>query len=366
MARPNPLREYYDSIDAMMIPYGDQATIVAQCDVAELEYAAIRKAAGLMDGSHRGLLRLTGNDRLDFLHRLVTHDCKSMKPGDVRRAFILNTKGRITADLLIVHAAGHTLIDTDVHQAAGVAQELERLLFGEDVRIEDLSESHHRVSLHGPAAAEVLNWWRDGAPAEGMDSFDYAYEEVGVPGLHIWAPARAGAGDSLHRFADQAASLAEVFGLRFIGWMAWNIARVEAGRAMFHIDFGPDNLPHEAGEPVMREAVSFTKGCYRGQEIVARMQSRGHPARRLVGFRVRGGALPVAGVNVLAAEAPDSPIVGAVTSSTLSPMLGAVPIGLAMVQWSFHAPGTTLHIPAEGRTVAAEVVEIPFYLQERP
>src|SRR5687768_6394120 len=129
MARPAPLQTYYESVDAMMIPYGDQATIVAQCDLAELEYAAIRKSVGLMDGSHRGLLRLTGKDRLDFLHRLLTQDCKSMKPGDVRRAFILDAKGRIIADLLVVHDEAHTLIDTDIHQAGAVAAELEKLLF---------------------------------------------------------------------------------------------------------------------------------------------------------------------------------------------------------------------------------------------
>ena len=355
MDRPSPLRDHYEAIDAMMIPYGDRTTIVGQCDVAELEYATIRKAVGLMDGSHRGLLRLTGKQRLDFLHRLVTNDCKSMKPGQVRRAMILDAKGRITADLLIVHDGAQTLIDTDIHQAAAVAQELERLLFGEDVRIEELSESYHRVSLHGPAAAKVLQWWLD-SPELSKESWTFRYDEVGEPAVHIWARR-----DPLRRFAEQAEALGERFGLRFIGWMSWNIARVEAGRAMFHVDFGPNNLPHEAGEQVVSEAVSFTKGCYRGQEIVARMHSRGHPARRLVGFRGRGDALPVAGVDVRASDAPDAAVVGAVTSSTLSPMLGAVPIGLAMIKWGFHEPGTTLYLPAEGRNVPVQVQATPFY-----
>jgi tRNA-modifying protein YgfZ len=353
MARISPLKSYYDSIDAMSIPYGPDGSVVGQCDAVELEYAAIRKSVALMDGAHRGLLRLTGRDRLDFLHRLVTQDCKGMTPGEVQRAFVLDAKGRILADLLLIHGDTQTLIDTDVHQAAGVAQELKRLLFGEDVRIEDLSESFHRISLHGPAAGEVLGWWRDAAPPEALDS---RYDETGEGAVHIWAPA-----GSLARFADRAESLAEVFKLRFIGWMAWNIARIEAGRPVFNVDFGPDNLPHEAGPEIVGEAVSFTKGCYRGQEIVARMHSRGHPARRIIGFRVEGQSLPVAGVPVLAGEAADAPVIGAVTSSTLSPMLGAVPIGFAMVKWGHHEVGQKVYIPAEGRNVPATVHAMRFY-----
>ena len=351
--RTSPLQSHYESIDAATVPYGSQATVIAQCDAVELEYAAIRKSVALMDGSHRGLLKLTGRDRLDFLHRMVTNDCRSLQPGQVGRAMILNAKGRIMADLLVIHAAEQTLIDTDIHQAATVAQELEKLLFSEDVQITDLTDTHHRVSLHGPASAHVLDWWR----GNGSDpSMDYRYDETGEAGIHIWTQAQ-----TLSRFADASPTLYEKFKLRFIGWMAWNIARIEAGRAMFHIDFGPDNLPHEAGPDVLREAVSFTKGCYRGQEIVARMHSRGHPARQLVGFRVEGDALPVAGVGITAEDSPEAPVVGAVTSSTLSPMLGAVPVGFAMMKWSFHEVGQRLYIPAEGGRVPATVHPLPFH-----
>ncbi len=340
-----------------MIPYGPDRQIVGQCDVVEIEYAAIRKSVALMDGSHRGLIRLTGKDRLDFLHRLTTQDCRGMKAGQVRRAMILDSKGRIAADLLMVHHETQTLIDTDIHRAATVIAELDKLLFGEDVRIEDLGQTHHRISLYGPRVEEVLSWWRDG---KAPDAWDFHYDDLGVPGVHLWAP-----GESLRRFADKAADLGEVFKLKWIGWMAYNIARIEAGRVMFNIDFGPDNLPHETGPDVVNEAVSFTKGCYRGQEIVARMQSRGHPAKRLVGFRVEGDALPQAGVEIRPADAPgQTDPIGAVTSSTLSPMLGNIPVGFAMVKWGFHEPGTKLSMPAEGKNVAATVHDLKFYTPE--
>ncbi|MCC7406605.1 MAG: aminomethyltransferase family protein, partial [Phycisphaeraceae bacterium] len=138
---------------------------------------------------------------------------------------------------------------------------------------------------------------------------------------------------------------------RGIGWMAYNTARIEAGSPLFHVDFGPDSLPHETA--ILSQAVSFTKGCYLGQEIVARMQSLGHPKRLLVGLRLPDDRLPIAGSQVLTA---DGQVVGAVTSSTLSPLLGQTAIALAVVKWGRHEPGTTLRVAAEGAIVDARVV----------
>jgi folate-binding protein YgfZ len=350
VSTPSPLQPFYQSVDAMMLPFGEGVQIVGQLDAIELEYAAIRKHAALFDSPHRGLLRLTGKDRLDFLHRMTTHDCRSLVPGSVRRMFLLNAKGRIMADMLAVHAADQTLLDLDVHSAAGIAEELDKLLFGEDVKIENLSQSHHRVSLHGPRAPEVSRWWRE--ITDGVTSWDFREDETGEVGIHIWSTPEA-----VVRFANDAEALAERFGLRHIGWLAFNIARIEAGRPMFRIDFGPDSLPHETG--LLKETVSFTKGCYRGQEIVARMENLGHPAKMLVGFRAE--AEPVAGAAVYDKPGAESAIVGAVTSSTFSPMNSQTPVGFAMLKWGKHTPGSVVYSPAEGKMAPLTVVELPFY-----
>lgn len=351
MKSAGPFHDYLQSIDAMMIPYGEGMEIVGMCDAVELEYAAIRKGVALFPCAHRGLLKLTGKDRLDFLHRMTTQELRSLQPGDVRRAFILNSKGRITADLWVAHGESHTLVDCDIHDVNHVAADLDKLLFSEDVAVQNLSGRHHRVSLHGPRAAEVHAWWLD----RGQPSLDYRLDEIGVSGVHIWAES-----ESLKIFSDRAADLLDTFNLRFTGWHAVNIARIEAGRALFHIDFGPDNLPHETGPLLLAEAVSFNKGCYRGQEIVARMQSRGHPVKQSVGFRVTGEALPVAGVPVYAQVSTSGEPVGAVTSSTLSPMLGQQPIGMAMVKWDYREPGVKLFVPAEGRQTEITVAPMRF------
>ena len=138
---------------------------------------------------------------------------------------------------------------------------------------------------------------------------------------------------------------------------------------MFRVDFGPDSLPHEAGRRVVDEAVSFSAGCYRGQEIVARMESRKKQAKVLVCWKMVGGEmkamgdeaapLVVAGSPLYESAGADSDTVGAVTSSVHAPLRSQCPVGLAMVKWGFHEPGTKLIAPAEGRNVEVEVLAGP-------
>ena len=142
---------------------------------------------------------------------------------------------------------------------------------------------------------------------------------------------------------------------RPIGWLAYNTARIEADLPIYHIDFGPDTLPNETGPALLGEMVSFTKGCYVGQEIVARLQNLGHPKRLLVGLKFADDRMPIAGSQVLGGDTDDGDVVGAVTSSTISPLRGNVAVALAMVQWASHEPGTELRVPAEGQIIRATV-----------
>ncbi|MDX1682087.1 MAG: glycine cleavage T C-terminal barrel domain-containing protein, partial [Phycisphaeraceae bacterium] len=140
---------------------------------------------------------------------------------------------------------------------------------------------------------------------------------------------------------------------RGIGWLAINTARIEAGRPLYHVDFGPDSLPAETG--CLDEAVSFTKGCYIGQEVVARMQNLGHPKRKVVGLTFADGQLPIAGTGLM--DEPSGDVIGGVTSSTPSPMNGGEAIALGTVKWGFHEPGTEVYAAAEGSQVVGTVRE---------
>lgn len=352
--------------------------ILAGFGLLELEYAAFRRGAAVLDESRRATLEVRGADRVDFLNRMVTQELKGLAPGEVRAGFLLNRKGRIEADLLFVEPpaapgeAAATLIDVDVHDAGRAAELLRAMVFSEDVSIEDASATWARIAVHGPEAPDVLA--RAGADGEslralgsdmrcarsavdGVPAVLARHDQAGVPGIHVLVP-RAGAAQAWDAIVSQVeARDGGRRRARPAGWHAFNIARIEAGTPLFHVDFGPESLPHETG--LLDARVSFRKGCYPGQEVVARMQSLGKPKQRVVALRIGEDALPVAGSPVfeLAPDgAPGNPV-GTVTSSTLAPMLGAVPVAFAMVRTASAAPGTVLAVPAEGARATATVQE---------
>ncbi|MHC5114461.1 MAG: CAF17-like 4Fe-4S cluster assembly/insertion protein YgfZ [Planctomycetota bacterium] len=319
----------------------------------EAEYAAIRRGVGVLDGPHRGTIRVRGGERVEFLDRMLTQALKPLSAGGAAAAFWLNRKGRIAADLLLADTGSEMLVDVDVHLAAPTAEALDGYVFSEDVEIADVTGEMHRLSLHGPQVGELLG-------VGGLEPLQVATlviadvevvvarrDQTGAPGFELFLP-RGDAEtvwDALLGGGDR---------VRPIGWFAYNTARIEAGVPLLNVDYGADNLPHETG--VIAERVNFSKGCYLGQEIVARIESQGTPRQVLAGLRIRGEALPVAGGQVYAADAAtlDDPI-GVVTSSTLSPMLGAQPVAFAMMRRQHAEPGTTVRVNAEGEQVEATV-----------
>jgi folate-binding protein YgfZ len=224
--------------------------------------------------------------------------------------------------------------------AEAVVDDLTNMVFGEDLAIRNISDSHLRLSMHGPKAQPA---------ATGIDdpAARYPHDQCGGKAMHLWV--------EVERAADAWDRLLEVEGVKPLGWMAFNMARVEAGTPLFLVDFGPDSLPGETG--ILDQAVSATKGCFRGQEIVARMRDIGHPAKQIVRFAVLTDALPVAGAPVC--DGPGGQTVGAVTSSTPSPLRSGRAVGLAMVKWGFHEIGTCLSVPAEGANAPIRVSEPP-------
>lgn len=336
--------------------------VVAQYAEVELEYAAIRSGVALVDCPQRGTLEVRGADRVDFVNRLVTQEVRKLADGSAARAFLTNRKGRIDADLVVVRLGDVLLVDTLAHDVAAVREALEKMHFGEDVSFEPRSASHARIALHGPKAEGALKAL--GLLAAG-DAWTAA---LGDARAEIWRSDEFGvAGFELSVPVAQVASVWRslvTFGARPAGWFAANTARLEAGTPYFRIDFGPNNLPHESG--VLASRVSFTKGCYPGQEVVARMQNLGKPKQRLVGLRLEADLLPVADAQVFAfsegASLGDQ--VGVVTSSGIAPMLGAVPVAFAMVSSAAYAEGTRVLVNAEGEQAPAVVASLQFLQQQ--
>lgn len=396
MARISPLRKLQQEAEAALVPYGPPEADVLMVETfgeLELEYAALRKSCILLDQPHRGTLEVTGADRLGFLNRMVTQELKGLNAFHSRRSFWLNRKGRIDADLRIVELGERMLLDLDVHAAARTLEGLGAFVVMEDVRIEDVSERVHRLALHGPTGPALLA--AVSKPVAGPSISDLSPGSacvVSIGGREVVVERDDGAGEvglELTVRAEDAVAIvqqlietgqehdgsggnggngggdpASRFRLRPAGWHAFNIARIEAGRPLYNIDFGPDSLPHETG--VLRERVSFTKGCYLGQEIVARMESRGGAKRALAGLRCAAGdeslpperrPLPESGALVWRADAPEGDPVGVVTSSTLSPMLGATAVCFAAVKPAAAGAGTEVLVGADEGRVGATVQE---------
>jgi folate-binding protein YgfZ len=379
--RTSPLRTLEEKAGATFAPYGPpeaDVLVVESFGELELEYAALRKGCVLIDQPQRGLLEITGPDRIAFLNRMVTQELKDVAPGQVRRSFWLNRKGRVDADLTLIELGDRMIVDLDVHAVDRAIKGLSAFIITEDVQIADRTEATHSLALHGPMAGALLGevvGGIKGAEVAGLTSGSAVEARIGLAkvviarddstgesGFELIIP--AGEAVSVYQRLMEAGHSHEEsrFNLRPAGWHAYNIARIEAGTPLYNIDFGPDSLPHETG--VLRERVNFRKGCYLGQEIVARMESRGHSKRTLVGLACEVGdpsraanerAQPVSGGQVWSAETPEGEPVGVVTSSTLAPMLGWTPICFAAVKPGSNAAGAKLVVAAEDERIGATV-----------
>lgn len=397
MTAPTPLHDLFDHAEARWERYGppplagtpsntpDSAPrapidVAALFDFVDLEYGSIRKSGGcaLLDQPSRGTLVFTGADRLAFLNRMVTQELKDAKPFTARRAFWLNRKGRIDADLRLIILDDCIIADVDAFAAARAKQTLDAYLIADDVAIEDASQSLHRLALHGPAAAGVLASFAK--PVAGADLANIQPGEVSiveVAGHRVTVDRWDSTGEIGLELTLAAPSVVPVFQtlleaahqhvpghggpnqrqlLRPIGWHAYNVARIEAGTPLYMLDFGPDALPAESG--VLHDRVSFKKGCYLGQEIVARMNALGQPKQTLVGLRFESpmtpeaaaaAPLPPGGAPVfldpLPADGSAPQAVGTIASGTSAPMLGGTPIAFAMMKQKFTAAGTKVLVP---------------------
>ena len=384
-----PLHSFHQQAGAEFQSYGD-LTIVSTFGEPQAEYAAIHKSAGLMDMSHRGILELTGKDRLSFLNNLLTNQTWNkeakvgMPAGSGVYAFFLNTKGRIVADMNVLELGNHTLLEMDARLVEPVRQAFEKYLFAEQVKITAQLGASSILLLSGPKAPDLLKQLvaipLTLAPTQcaeadlfGTRVCIFRDDPCVASGFVLICPSDA-VGAIWQRFTSASSPSAgdssepgSVEDLRFrglarpIGWAAYNTARIEAGRPLFGIDFDDSVLPAETAQ--LSRAVSFTKGCYLGQEIVARMHARGQLAKQIVGVRMEGDALPIAPTKVY--DQSDNEI-GGITSSTLSPILSNAPLCLGLVKKPFIAEGTKLRIAAEGAIHLGTVSPLPFVKLPNP
>jgi len=358
MSEQTPLADFHRANGAVLEerPGG---LLVAHFGNPAGEYRAVRSAVGLIDLTHRGLLQFTGPDRLSFLQGMLSNDLKSLQPFEGQYGTILTQQGKVIADVRVLCSLNSFYLDFWANLKSKILDHLNRYLVADEVDIADRSGEYAILSIQGPKAAALLRKLigLSELPTQAKHHSMVTIEQAAVcvvndsytgeSGFDLIIP-RA----SLQTIAKDLSDIGKEFGAVWVGEDAHNILRIEAGIPRYGVDFSEENLLLEAG---LKEAVSFTKGCYLGQEVVERIRSRGHVNKKLVGLVVAGSVLVSAGDTIFATDQA----VGQITSCALSPALKQT-IALGYIQKDFWATGTTVAINHNGAPIAATVADLPF------
>jgi tRNA-modifying protein YgfZ len=302
--------------------------------IATTEYERLRETAGLVSRSERGKFLLSGSEVAEFLQGQVTNDVEALEPGRGCYAALLDHKAKIRADMRILRGGDWFWLDCEAIGRDALAKTIRMYSLGRDVRSEDVTDSRAILSLIGPAAREAL----DVVPPEQ----EHAFVE-GEHGLYV----ATDLGIDVICDAADAPAVQEALAIEPVAEEAAECLRIERGRPRHGLDMGDTTIPQEAG--LNERAVSFTKGCYVGQETVARLHYKGKPNRHLRGLRLTAPAHH--GDRILLGERE----VGTIGSTCVSPAHG--PIALALVRRE-ASPGDTVHV-GESR-IEAELVDPPF------
>jgi folate-binding protein YgfZ len=297
-------------------------------------YELLTSDAGSVERADRGKLLLRGSEAADFLQGQVTNDVEALAPGQGCYAALLNHKGKLRTDLRLLRGRDWIWLDTEAIGTRALSYTVETYSLGRDVQWEDVTADRSILSLIGPAARARLDVE---PPAE-----EHGFVE-GEHGLYV----ATDLGVDVICNAGDADDVRAALGVHEVPVEAAECVRIESGRPRLGYDMDGDTMPQEAG--INERAVSFSKGCYVGQETVARLHYKGKPNRHLRGLALSAPADRGAELRL------GDRVVGRVGSVCVSPTLGPIALGLVRREAS---PGDTLAV-GDG-DVSAEVVQLPF------
>ena len=326
-------------------------------------YRAARREAVFIDRIDRGRLVAAGPDRASYLQGLLTNDVAALKSGHGCYAAYLTPQGRMIADLFVYELGDLMLLSMPIAVKDTVLAKLEQFIFTEDVKIGDVTETFEQIAVFGPAAAAVLGGALDDVPAGALEALpehgNRRARVAGQPAIVTRVTDVGEPGYDVYVERPHGAALRSTLSAARVGELDSETAeaiRIEGGVPRFGRDMDEETIPLEAG--IEGRAISFSKGCYVGQEVIIRVLHRGHGrvARKLVGLRIEGAVAPPAGTAIRAGDRE----VGRVTSSAISPALEQ-PIALAYLHRDFLTPGTAVSVDG----AAAVVTELPFVKTHR-
>ena len=323
------------------------------------EYEAATQGVGLVDRSYVGRLRLDGGDGLDLMDRLSTNKLDDLGQDQGLNTVLTSSKGRIVDLLFVLRSDDHLLVLTSSETRQTVADWIDFYTFTEDVSVEDVTEATAMLAFIGPSASGLLDelsgeeissvrrYESISATIDGVKVLVIRTDFCALPGYDLVLPASE-ALQLWRRLLDEGAAL----GIKPVGMQAKEMVRIERGVPAYGTELGNSRNPLEAN---LREFISFNKGCYIGQEVVARLDTYKKVQNHLVGLSWESDVLP--GTN--AALSLEGRKVGAVTSAVFSPKLNKG-VGLAYVKKAQAQPGLRLEMESADRELTARVEDLPF------
>jgi folate-binding protein YgfZ len=355
------LHEFHQALGARFLEVNGQEAVADYGDAAA-EHAALGDSVGVSDLSFRGRLCVLGTDRVKFLNGQVTNNVKDLRAGEGCYAALVSAKGKIQSDLHIYILENEILLEFEPGLVGTVQQRLEKYIIAEDAQVADVSAHYGLWSVQGPKAAVVIKKlpWNFTITEKSntlLKTDDAALGEIYVTnrartqnaGYDLFVPVAA-----MQTVAHQLLAGAKEMGGLFCGWQALETARIEAGIPRYGTDMDETNL---APEVLDTEAISYSKGCYIGQEVIARIRTYGQVAKALRGLRLPDNlrALPVKGDKLFLGEKE----IGYITSAVASPKLKAN-IALGCVRREANQPGTELLLQMPPDKIPVKIVGLPF------
>ena len=365
----SPLHETHARLGATMTERDGWSVPESYGDVL-FEYAAVREnGAGIIDLSPRGRMLVSGTEAVQFLNGLITNDMKTLAANSWMPAAFPNVQGRLIAGVRVVrlnddqtgkNVCPTFLIDTEPVTHERVLKTIERFTLAGDFRVTDITSRTALLSVQGNKATNVVRSVL-GEGAAGIETsrameLSWQHGETTAAVTVIRATHTSADGFDLIVNADQAGTLWDTLhnaGARPVGYDALEMLRVEAGLPRYGVDMDDTNVVTETG---LDDAVSYTKGCYVGQEIIARIKYRGHVAKKLSGLVFDPAQKVAAGFVIKSADGKE---IGRTTSVTYSPHLGRT-IALGYLKYDYLAPGTSVKVSAGDEEAPAQVTELPF------
>jgi folate-binding protein YgfZ len=321
------------------------------------EYAAAVGSAAVFDWGNPGQIEITGSNRVRFLHGFCTNDIKRLNDGQGCEAFITNVKGRILGHVWIDVGPSSVWLDAGPVAADRLIAHLDRYIINEDVAIADRTQESGEILVMGPDAAAKLATVLGAVAWLGAlehKNFEYGSgiirvcrRDVGAQTAYVVRAARATIREVLEAVRE--------FGARPAGAAVWSALRIEAGLPIYGVDLTEDNLAQEADRTA--SAISFTKGCYLGQEPIARIDAMGHVNRELRSLRIASEVIPAAGAAVFS-DGDGSTAVGTVTSAAFSFASNSA-VALAMLRSNAGAPGNQVFVKTDTSLSPASVFWFP-------